>query len=81
MQNGPPAARQTGLDIFRPVVQINDVRAVAAAHFLHRLVNFRIGLHRAHFAGVNIAIEIFEEGKIPLDVFDGEVVGVGENRF
>ena len=79
MQNRPPAARRSACDVFRPVIQINNFVAAFAGHLFHRLVDFRVRLHRADFVGKNVAVEIFEERKIPADMFDGQVVGVGKN--
>ena len=79
MENGLPAARQPALDIFRTIVQINDVCAAATGHFLHRGIDFRIRLHRADLVGINVAVEVFEERKVPLDVLDGKVIGIGED--
>ena len=79
MQDGPPAARRAGLDVFRPVINVDQIRAAFAGHGFHGFIDFGLRLHRADFVGQNVTVEIFEERKIPADMLDGQVVRVGKN--
>ena len=79
MQDGAPAAPRSRRDVFRAVINVDQVRATPSAHFFHRIVDGRVRFHRADFVGINVAIKVFEERKVSPDVFDGEVVGVGKN--
>jgi hypothetical protein len=79
VQNCPPAARRAARHVFRPVIQVKNLRAAPSGEFLQRLVNFGVGLHGLDLVGKNVAVKIAEERKIPSDVLDGQVVGVREN--
>ena len=79
MKNSSPAARRAGGDIFRAVVNIKNFRAASSRQAFQSLVNGRVRLQSLDFVGKNVAVEILEEGKIPADVLDGQVVRVGKN--
>ncbi len=76
VQDRLPAARRASRHVFRPVIQVKNLRTMSSGEFLQCLVNFGVGLHRADFVGENVAVEVAEERKTPPDMFDGEVVGV-----
>ena len=79
MQNRPPAARAAGLDVFQPVINVNQILAAPAGQIFQCLVNFRVRLHRADFVGKNVAVKFVEKREIAADMLDGKVVGVREN--
>ena len=76
MQNRPPTAGRAGLNIFQSVIEINNFLAAPSGQFFQCIINPGVGFHRADFVRKNITVKITEEREIPLDVFDGKVIGV-----
>src|SRR5579862_1149272 len=76
VQNRPPAAFRAGRHIFRPVIQVDDLRALPSGECFERFVDFSLRLHRADLVRIDVTVEIPEEREISIDVFDGQVIGV-----
>src|SRR5450631_2942374 len=79
VKNRPPAERRAGGNVFRAVINVENVRASPAGHAFKSFVDGRVRLHGLDFVGKNVAVEILEEWKVPADVLDGEVVRIGKN--
>src|SRR5579863_5651693 len=76
LQNHLPAARGPGRNVFRAIIQVENLGSTASRASLDHLVKFGFGLHRAVFVRQNVTIEIAKKRKIAANETYGQLVGV-----
>jgi len=67
---------RSGGNIFRPIVQVKNLRAFSPGVTFDDFVKFGIGFHGTVLVGEDIAVEVVEKREIAADMADGEVVGI-----
>src|SRR6266699_2506585 len=68
LENDLPAAGETGCDVLRTVVQVEDFGPAAARGTFDDFIDFFIRFHRAVLIGKDVAVEVGEEREIAADV-------------